>query len=294
MREGDEVPIFYDALIAKLIAWGSDRDEACRRLAAALAATEIAGVASNRDLLVRLVRHPDFVAGAIDTGFIEHHRAALMVPLSAAPFAALAAAGLALLRPERNAAAGADRRSDKHSPWNRRDGWRIVGEPTYALRWLDAGLERHLTISFGRSGISMTLDESTADVGAIRQEGTDLLFGLAGKPVQAGVHRRGEEFDVSIAGQSWRLRHLDPFARPAGAAAGPATLVAPVHGRVLDVRVAAGDRVMRGQLLMLLECMKLEYRVVAPADGTVEAVHYAAGDVVEDGAQLLTFIGPVA
>jgi 3-methylcrotonyl-CoA carboxylase alpha subunit len=208
--------------------------------------------------------------------------------------AALAAASLALLQPGQNAAAGAGQRSDAHSPWNQRDGWRLVGEPAYELHWSDAGLERHLTVSFGRSGVSMTLDESTAEVGAIRREGSELLFRLAGEPVQASVRRQGEEFEVTTAGRSWRLRHLDPFARRAGAAAGPATLVAPVHGRVLDVRVAAGDHVTRGQLLMLLECMKLEYRVVAPADGTVEALHYAAGDVVEDGAQLLTLTGPVA
>jgi 3-methylcrotonyl-CoA carboxylase alpha subunit len=67
-------------------------------------------------------------------------------------------------------------------------------------------------------------------------------------------------------------------------------LVAPVHGRVLDVLVSAGAKVKRGQVLMLLECMKLEYRVTAPADGTVEVVHFDAGDVVEDGAQLLSFV----
>ena len=243
--------------------------------------------------MVRLLRHPGFAAGAIDTGFIERHRTALTVPLSAAPFAALAAAGLALLHPERNAA-GAGQRSDTHSPWNRRDGWRLVGEAGYQLRWSDAGLERDLAIGFSRSGVAMTLDESTAEIKLIRQEGTELLFGLAGEPVRASVHRHGADFDVAIAGQSWRLRHLDPFARRAGAAAGPATLVAPVHGRVLDVRVSAGDHVRRGQLLMLLECMKLEYRVIAPADGTIDALHYSAGDVVEDGAQLLTFTGPVA
>jgi len=77
--------------------------------------------------------------------------------------------------------------------------------------------------------------------------------------------------------------------RRAGAERGPARLTAPVHGRVLDVLVAAGATVKRGQVLMLLECMKLEYRVTAPADGTVEALHFAAGDVVDDGVQLLTF-----
>src|SRR5258708_1465965 len=97
MREGDEISIFYDALLAKLIVWGTDREDARRGLEAALMATEIAGVANNRDFLVQLVRHRDFAAGAIDTGFIARHQAALAIPLSAAPLAVLAAASLALL-----------------------------------------------------------------------------------------------------------------------------------------------------------------------------------------------------
>jgi len=98
------------------------------------------------------------------------------------------------------------------------------------------------------------------------------------------------DFEVAIEGRSWRLHRLDPLARRAGAEDDPARLVAPVHGRVLDVPVSPGSSVKRGQVLMLLECMKLEYRVTAPADGLVEALHYAVGDVVEEGALLLTFV----
>jgi 3-methylcrotonyl-CoA carboxylase alpha subunit len=108
-------------------------------------------------------------------------------------------------------------------------------------------------------------------------------------PMRAGVHRQGADFEVVLEGRSWHLRRLDALARRAGAEAGPERLVAPVHGRVLEVLVPAGSKVKRGQVLMLLECMKLEYRVTAPADGIVEALHFAAGDVVEDGVQLLSF-----
>jgi 3-methylcrotonyl-CoA carboxylase alpha subunit len=92
-----------------------------------------------------------------------------------------------------------------------------------------------------------------------------------------------------LDGRSWHLRHRDGLARRPGAEIDAGRLVAPVHGRVLEVLVSAGAQVKRGQVLMLLECMKLEYRVTAPANGTVEALHFVAGDVVEDGVQLLTF-----
>jgi 3-methylcrotonyl-CoA carboxylase alpha subunit len=283
MREGDEIPIFYDALLAKLIAWGPDREQARSRLDAALTATAIAGVANNRDFLLRLVRHPEFAAGAIDTGLIERHRAALAIPLSAAPMAAVAAASLALLYGEPSG-------WDSHSPWNVRDGWRLAGETKYELVWLDAGLERHLQIRFGASHLLLTMDESTVEVRFLSRHDSELTFEFDSVPMRASVRQQGGAFDIALEGKSWHLRHRDALARRAGAQVDPGRLVAPVHGRVLDVLVTAGAEVKRGQVLMLLECMKLEYRVTAPADGIVEALHFAAGDVVEDGVQLLTFV----
>ena len=295
MREGDEIPIFYDALLAKLVAWGSDRADARRGLETALMATEIAGVANNRDFLVRLVRHRDFAAGTIDTGFIEHHRAALTIPLSAAPLAAVAAASIALLHEEPKADPIADPGArDSYSPWSLHDGWRLVGETEYELDWLDAGLERRVKIRFARSALSLVMDdESTAEVRRISRHESELAFELDSVPMRASVRRQGADFEVALEGRSWQLRHLDGLARRAGPEAGPARLVAPVHGRVLEVLVPAGSKVKRGQVLMLLECMKLEYRVTAPADGIVETLHFAAGDVVDEGAQLLDF-APVA
>jgi 3-methylcrotonyl-CoA carboxylase alpha subunit len=274
--------------LAKLIAWGTDREDARRGLEAALAATEIGGVANNRDFLLRLVRHRDFAAGAIDTGFIARHRTALTIPLSAAPLAAVAAASLALLHEEPSP--DADNVRDSHSPWSLHDGWRVAGETQYQLDWSDAGLERRITIHFGRSALRLTMDDETnAEITRIAHDGAEITFALDSVPTRASVRRQGATFDIALKGGNWHLRHLDALARRAGARPGPARLNAPVHGRVLDVLVQAGADVKRGQVLMLLECMKLEYRVTAPADGTVEALHFAAGDVVEDGVQLLTF-----
>ncbi len=294
MREGDEIPIFYDALLAKLIVWGSDRADARRGLEAALAATEVAGVAANRDFLVRLVQHKEFAAGAIDTGFIERHQGALTVPLSAAPLAAVAAASLALLQAEpRPDLPGPAAAWDSQSPWNLHDGWRLAGEYQYEFHWSDGELHRRLEIRFARSVLELSLDDGTATVSHVGREGNEFLFALDSVPVRANVRRHAADFEVTLKGRSWHLRHLDGPARRAGAELGPARLIAPVHGRVLAVPVSAGSTVKRGQVLMLLECMKLEYRVTAPADGTVVALHFAAGDVVEDGVQLLDFT-PIA
>ena len=292
MREGDEIPIFYDALLAKLIVWGTDREDARRGLETALTATAIAGVAHNRDFLVRLVQHREFAAGGIDTGFIERHRR----------------------RPDGAAVGGAARRGRgrqlshcctrsrapiRRRPWGRgiparpgagmtAGGW--PARPHYALDWLDAGLERHLEIVFERAGLTLTLDEVAARVKYIARHGSEIELELDSVPLEATVQRQGDRLpgcaQEPAAGSSNISTRSPgaPLPKPV-----PARLVAPVHGRVLDVLVAPGATVKRGQALMLLECMKLEYRITAPADGTVDALHFAAGDVVEDGVQLLDF-----
>jgi 3-methylcrotonyl-CoA carboxylase alpha subunit len=289
LREGGAIGIFYDALIAKLIAWGRDRTEACRSLEAALRATEIEGLAHNRDFLVRLVHHRAFAEGAIDTGFIAAHRQALALPLSVAPLAVVAAASVALLL-DGSAANAAMEGEDVHSPWGTHDGWRLFGETDYTLHWGEQKFDRRVTIGFRRMALALTLDdESAATVTHAAREATDLVFDLDSVPMRARVTRIGAEFEVILEGRSWRLTYLDPLARRRDAEIASPRLLAPVHGRVLDVLVKAGSTVKRGQALMLLECMKLEYRVAAPADGAVETVNFAAGDVVEEGAQLLEF-----
>jgi 3-methylcrotonyl-CoA carboxylase alpha subunit len=286
LREGDEIPIYYDALLAKLIAHGPDRAAARQRLDAALAASEIKGVANNRDFLLRLIRHRDFSAGAIDTGFIDRHRAALTLPLTAAPFAAVAAASLALLHEEPPSPA-----RDPHSPWRARDGWRLNGMPDtseHELAWLDQGFTRRLKVRL--PNLSLAMDEESANAKIVARRGNALKLALDGTLVEPTVRRRGANFTVTLDGQSFELHHLDGLSSRADAAVDRARLNAPVHGRVLDIPVTPGARVKRGQVLMLLECMKLEYRVTAPADGTVSALNFAVGDVVEEGAPLLAFV----
>jgi len=289
LREGDEIPIFYDALVAKLIAWGADRAMARARLDAALAETQIAGVANNRDFLLRLVRHRDFAAGAIDTGFVERHRAALTLPLSAAPFAVVAAASLASVC----AAPPAPSPSrDLHSPWGWRDGWRLYGASEaseHEIAWLDQGLTRRIKVRFHASRLSLTLDEESAEARLATRHAGEVSFTLDGVPLTASVQQQGARFSVTLDGHTFALTRLDDLARHAASGLAPARLNAPVHGRVLDVPVKGGQQVKRGEVLMLLECMKLEYRVTAPADGIVEKLHFATGDVVEEGAPLLAF-----
>jgi 3-methylcrotonyl-CoA carboxylase alpha subunit len=116
-----------------------------------------------------------------------------------------------------------------------------------------------------------------------------LVVELAGVRSRVAVLHRGREVTVLKGGASWRLVHLDPLAPELEEDASAGRLTAPMPGRVLDVLVAAGARVVRGQALMVLEAMKMEHTIAAPADGVVARVSYAAGDLVEEGAMLLAF-----
>ena len=111
---GDVVSVHYDAMLAKLICRGATRDEALRTLRRALAGTDVVGVASNLDLLGRIVAHPDFAAGGVDTGFIARHADTLLAPQREPPIEVLAAAALCVLTDEAETAAassGSERRS---------------------------------------------------------------------------------------------------------------------------------------------------------------------------------------
>src|SRR4051794_17430439 len=147
VRPGDTVTPFYDPMIAKIIAHGEDRAAARGRLSRALADTAVLGVTTNLGFLARVVGDPNFSAGAVDTGFVEHRRESLLASTDPPPAPVLAAAVLDRLL-SREASARSAVRAD---PWSRRDGWRLnlasapsdflfrCGETEYALAATETG-----------------------------------------------------------------------------------------------------------------------------------------------------------
>ncbi|HZB93245.1 MAG TPA: acetyl/propionyl/methylcrotonyl-CoA carboxylase subunit alpha [Stellaceae bacterium] len=290
VREGDAVGVHYDPMIAKVIAWGDDRDMALNRLAAGLARYRIAGLATNRDFLLRLARHPAFAAGAIDTGFIERHRAALIPPPAPAPRLALAAVSLVLLRDQWDAAArAAGRAGDPHSPWHRRDFWRLAGDTYQDIIWADGETQRPVRAHYRGARYRLDIDGEASEAAARPGADGALALDLDGRRSEATVLRQGDDFWVVTDDGTWRLSYIDPLAPKAAEAAAGGRLTAPMPGKVAQVLAMSGSTVKRGQPLMVLEAMKMEHTIAAPADGTVERVNYAPGDLVEEGAELIAF-----
>ncbi len=290
VRAGDAVSVHYDAMIAKVICHGATRDEALARLRRALAETEIAGVASNLDLLGRIAAHPAFAAGGIDTGFIAREAAGLLAPPGPPPPEALAVAALGVLAAEAEAAEARARAShDPWSPWHARTGW-----------WLNATPERTLAFTAGDAAVPVTLRADaggwrieaggTVMIGSARFESDDLAVSLDGVRARAGFVRSSDGVLVRWHGESWRLGLPDPEAAIEADDLAGGRLLAPIPGQVTAVAAEPGQAVKRGDVLVVLEAMKTVFRLPAPADGVVADVACRPGDTVEEGQMLVSFV----
>ena len=283
VRQGDVVTPFYDPMIAKIIAWGEDRETARARLQHALADTAILGVATNLAFLNRVIGAADFAAGKVDTGFIERHRDTLLPASRPAPDIALAAAALQRLT-KPSAASGADR----FSPWARSDGWRLnAAAAPLSLHFRHGADDLAIAATAASGGWKLRL--RARDCAAAAKPGPDgkLAVTLDGVRCQVRVLEHDGELAVFVDGEGWHFMAVDPLAPPAGADIAGGRLTAPMPGRVIQLLVAPGDTVRQGQPMMVIEAMKMEHTIAAPRDGIVSAVHYAAGDPVEEGAELI-------
>ena len=295
VASGDVVSIHYDPMIAKLVVWDRDRDAALARLRGALAACEIVGVPTNLALLGAIAAHPDYAAGAVETGFIAAHRAALLPAPAPAPERIYALAALAvMLRLKEEALAAAHESSDRFSPWRLADGWRLNDAAWHVLRFRDPGRPAHdaemaLTVHFARDGFVIDLPSGRcAARGALKAEDR-IAADLAGVRCEAVVVRRGAEITTLLDGRSYPLVLVDPMATVEEGDLSAGRLTAPMPGKIVAVHVAPGDAVKRGAPLLVLEAMKMEHTIVAPADGTVDGLPYAVGDQVEEGTELVKF-----
>ena len=290
VREGDEVTVHYDPMIAKVIAWDTDRDAALARLRRALGEIEIVGPATNLAFLYAATANAAFARGEVDTGFIERHRDDVIPEIKPATTQVLALAALAeLLRRAEAVAETAAEGVDPHSPWQRIDGWRLNDRSYTELRFLDGAETQTIRAHFEDDHYVLDLaEDSLRAQGDLRDDGT-LLADLDGARIAASVVAHGDERIVFTRGHSHRLVLVDPLAATARHDASGGRLTAPMPGRIISIEVAEGDSVQAGQQLMVLEAMKMEHTISAPASGTVAAIRFAVGDQVPEGAELIAF-----
>ena len=289
VREGDTVTPFYDPMIAKVIVHDRDRASALRRMAALMGETEVVGVTTNAALLKALCSHPAFAGGEVDTGFIERHRAELFAALQPVDDRALAIATLARVAEWRGPPSG--------DPWDRKDSFRLLDEGHDEVRWRDGERDVTVVVRHRRDGkLSLELPGGALAGEVRRRADGRLAIRLAGDSFDARVVRRalhdgGIEYTLFGIGGSRRLRLVDPLdvTQYEAAGASEGAVRSPLPGKIIDLRVKAGDSVSKGQALLVLEAMKMEHTLAAPADGKVKSVRCAVGEQVVEGAELVEF-----
>jgi 3-methylcrotonyl-CoA carboxylase alpha subunit len=287
---GDAIAIDYDPMIAKLVVWDHDRDAALRRLRDALAATRIAGAVTNLDFLRRVAAHPAFAAGAaeLDTGFIARHRDVLVPAPEPLSDAGLALATLAVMADEPPVAASPD---DPWSPWATRNGWRLGGFAARRFEFVDCDT-RHVVDAIATvvSGTHrLVLPGGTRVARVLSAPPGRVRIDLDGHVVEASAVRSGATLTLDDGIQARRLVILDALASAGLEEDGGGRFVAPMPGKIVAVRCESGARVTRGQVLVVLEAMKMEHAILAPADGLVEALRCRQGEQVTEGSELLVF-----
>jgi 3-methylcrotonyl-CoA carboxylase alpha subunit len=264
VREGDAVTPFYDPMIAKVIAHADTREAAAAKLAHALEETQIAGLRSNNAFLIRALKHPDFVSGEIDTGFIPRHQSELIPPKSEPSLRLLAEAALFLVRERQCAHRSKD-------PWDRDDGFRLVGDARETVDFLIGGKRRPVQLMHGHDGSLEVAGKADAamHVNAMRLKSGEIA-----------VFERGE---------TWTLSLYDPFAAADEQGGATDRVIAPMPGKVIQVLVRAGENVKPSQPLAVLEAMKMEHTLSATADAVVVSVDVSSGDQVNEGAVIVRF-----
>jgi 3-methylcrotonyl-CoA carboxylase alpha subunit len=268
---GSEVGIHYDSMLGKIIAHAPTRREAAQVLRRALDETWVPGIVTNREHLARILAHPAFLAGELDTHFLERHigeLAARQPGLDRVRVAAIAAAlhGIARRR-DPNALAA--------------PGWRNVqwAEQTITFKLGDSDVQ--LGYRPAGNGFDISIGGKITHVSSFGVDGDRLWF------VEHGGHRR--QVRVAVAGaRCYVLSEGMTFAfveeprfpdHAVQAVAGG--LVAPMPGKVVKVLVTEGQEVAAGTPLVVLEAMKMEHTMRAAEAGVVRALHVAVGDQVD-------------
>ncbi|MFC7936708.1 acetyl/propionyl/methylcrotonyl-CoA carboxylase subunit alpha [Streptomyces sp. NPDC057387] len=257
--DGDDIGVHYDPMLAKAVAHAPTRAEAVRRLAGALERAVIHGPVTNRDLLVRSLRHEEFASGRMDTGFYDRHLTDL-TRSAPDPLAPLAAA-----------------LSDASTRTGRFGGWRNLPSQPQVKRYAAGGEEHEVRYHHTRTGL-------TAEGVHVVHAGPDrVVLETDGVQRRFDIARYGDRVHVNATALTALPRFPDPTTQHA-----PGSLLAPMPGTVVRVAegLTEGTTVQAGQPLLWLEAMKMEHKITAPVTGRLTALNAVPGQQVTVGSLL--------
>ena len=291
---GDSISPHYDPLIAKLIAWGADRETARKRLRDALAGFDIAGVATNLDFLHGLTGLSDFIAPVLDTALIERNREALFAERGGVHGLPEMYLAIATLFEHQRGASGGDpypnADGDPFSPWQPAMPWQLNLPVNATCAFVAGSNELEYAIRFEQEQAFAFINGEHLSVALAPLDGGRFCFQCGERAQTVSVDKVADTIHINIGGRRWALTVADKAGGKmdyAAGDAGTAELNAPMPGAVIAVAVKKNQRVKRGAPLLTLEAMKMEHTIRAPHDGRVTKLFFRRGDQVREGDQLL-------
>ncbi len=297
--QGDEVSVYYDPMIAKLIVWDEDRNRALSRLTQALSEYRISGMTTNVEFLYNLANSEPFRKADLDTGFIDKHHDLIFHKKTfdeqgneLAYYLSLATLYLILKR-NRDTAALAAQSTDPHSPWHNTNGWRTGADSIHDYPLLISGKEITVIAKasdnnyFELSTDSETLSTTTLVSGSL--SGDELHAEINGHRLHATVVAHDGIYSLFTQDAALQFSVIAPDCGDIDGDSGEGGLTAPMNGTIVALPVAAGATVNKDDPIVIMEAMKMEHTIRAPADGTVVEFYFKEGDLVDGGAELVNF-----
>jgi 3-methylcrotonyl-CoA carboxylase alpha subunit len=293
--DGDTVPAAYDSLLAKVIAWAPARAQAALRLADALDHTYLAGIHTNERWLGRILRSRVFLDLHHSVAMLDRGVAEFSVPQPVTAAALILAALAALHAPGAEARLSA---ATAVSPWDLSDGFQPNLPACIELTLSEGGRSHGMRLTLERGemrealllspdGDSESLHGRRVRLAGVSVTGDGVAAVLDGELYRARWYRRGAHLHVWIRDLHHEMTIEDPRTQEFAASTASGGLTTPLPGVVSAVPVREGQAVAAGEVLMVIEAMKMEHSIIAPYEGVVRTIHFAPGDRVPEGSELL-------
>ncbi len=286
VTQGDDVSPYYDPMISKLIVWGEDRQQCLSTLKTALQEYQIAGVTTNLSFLRRVVNVEAFKQGNISTQFIEEFNTQLLTQDSVKQHHLLAAVAYHMLTRLSHGQKNIQSSDDKTSPWHNLNSFRLNQPSRESLAFiLKSGEEFMVTIdTLTKDSWKISLDSTIHCVSA-RLEGDQVQFEVDGQWSSVRVINHKNQLWVYDADGESQLAFNTKDYNQQGEQQG--SLKAPMNGTIIQVDAQKGLSVKAGDVLMIMEAMKMEHAIKAPEDGIIKEISFNVGDLVDEGSQLI-------
>jgi 3-methylcrotonyl-CoA carboxylase alpha subunit len=280
-RAGNAVSPYYDAMLAKMIAWAPTRAAAIERLNRGLEETDVRGIVTNIPFLSALVTHRDVRANTIDTGFIERELKALTEASGAAGDLELCAAVAAILSEEQQAA-----RKQAHSPWQT-FGWMPVGRRSRVFAFRQGqGAEQQVSLEYGSGPSTLAIGDRKFIFTTSPVDDGSFDLTLDGMKSRVVAVIEGHELYLRTRNGRFDLHWVDPFGGETEEQVGEDKIVAPLPGTVVALLAEEGATLEKGAPILTLEVMKMEQTLRAPYAGVLKKIKCKVGDIVGEGVEL--------